>query len=351
MRRILTLTALAAALTIVFSGLCGCQRSEKTAAAAEKQDQTRAVPVEVMEVRPVDIRDVLELPGEAEAWQDVRVAADASGRVEWIGPHEGDRVAKQALIAKIDVSTLKAALDRAQAAFNLADECYRRRQRLYERRIITEEELDQSRTELLVAKADLQQARVSYEHGFVRSPIDGIINHLHVDEGEFVETGKPLADMVNIERIRINVQVPELDVRFLQEGAQTPVHFDALPENQFIGTIAFVAYKADPATKTFLVRTVIENPAQKVRPGMIARVNFLRQTIPDALAVPLFAIVERGGERLLYVEENGVAKARTVTIGVIDESRVQITSGLEAGERLIVKGQTEVEEGVPVRVQ
>ncbi len=111
-----------------------------------------------------------------------------------------------------------------------------------------------------------------------------------------------------------------------------------------------MAFKADPATKTFLVRTVVDNPDNAIRPGMIGRVAFLRRVIPDAVAAPLFALVDKSGERIVFVAKEGVAESRTVEIGVIEGDRVQIVSGLSAGEHLIVKGQTEVEDGTRVDV-
>jgi membrane fusion protein (multidrug efflux system) len=135
------------------------------------------------------------------------------------------------------------------------------------------------------------------------------------------------------------------------EGQKTPVKIDAFPERQLIGVIDFVAFKADPATNTFLVRTVIENPFDDIRPGMIARVVFVRRIIADALMAPLFALVDKGGERLVFVEKDGVVQSRTVSIGVIEADRVQITSGLNPGDHLIVRGQTEVEDGMKVIVQ
>ncbi|MCX5878913.1 MAG: efflux transporter periplasmic adaptor subunit, partial [Deltaproteobacteria bacterium] len=115
--------------------------------------------------------------------------------------------------------------------------------------------------------------------------------------------------------------------------------------------IDFVAYKADPATKTFHVKVIVDNPGHDIRPGMIARVAFLRRVIPDALAAPIFSIVDKGGERILFVEKDGVVQARTISIGAIEGDKVQITKGLQPGDHLIVTGQTEVEEGMKVQVQ
>ena len=336
-------------LILIF--VTGCDSSESIAQSENGLNQVRAVKVSVVEVKPVPIRDILILPGETEAWHDILVPADTGGRVEWIGPEEGDTVKKGQLLARIDVSSLEAALNRAEAAFKLANDQYQRRQKLFERKIINQEELDRSLTERTLANANLRQAKVEHERGFLLSPIRGIINHLFVDEGEFVERGKPVADMVNVDKIKINVNVPELDVRYLRPKQKTTVKIDAFPNRRLSGTVYFVAYKADPATKTFLVRVLINNADHSIRPGMIARVAFLRRVIPDALVAPLFAIVDKGGERLLFVEKDGVAHARTVSIGIIEGDRVQITKGLDPGDRLIVTGQTEVEEGMRVQVR
>jgi membrane fusion protein (multidrug efflux system) len=331
----------------------GCDRPQSIAQQETDQNkkENRAVHVSVMTVEPGPVQDILVLPGETEPWKDVRVAADTAGRVEWIGPREGDGVEKGELIAKIDVSALKAALDRAEAAAKLADELYQRRARLFEQKIITEEDLDRSKTERILAEGNLRQALVEYERGFVRAPITGLVNLLYVDEGEFVDRGKPITDLVNVDTIEINVNVPELDVRYLKVGQSAGVRIDAFPERQLLGKVDFVAYKADPATKTFDVKILTDNSDHAIRPGMIARVALLRRVIPDALTAPLFALVDKGGERILYVEKDGVVHARSVSIGVIEGDKVQITEGLQAGDRLIVAGQTEVEEGMRVAVE
>jgi len=328
--------------------MTGCKDQENMAIAESNSHEIAAIPVSVTVVEPVSIRDVVFLPGETEAYEDVKVAANAAGRVEWIGPREGQTVQKGALLAKIDVSAHKAALEHAKAAYNLASDLCERRRRLYKNKIIAKEEFDQSETQLKLALTDLEQIKVRYDHGFPKSPITGIINHLYVDVGEYADTGKPIADIVNIDRIKINVRVPELDIRYVKKGQKTQIKIDAFAERPLIGTVDFVSFKADPATKTFLVRSVIDNPEHDIRPGMIGRVAFVRRIIPEAIAVPLFAIVDKGGERIVFLEKDGIAESRTISIGVIVGDRVQITGGLNIGDHLIVKGHTEVEDGMKV---
>lgn len=336
-------------VTLLFCA--GCEQRERTAQPEGQAKKERIAQVSIEDVRVRPIRDIMLLPAETEAWEDIRVPSDTAGRVEWIGPGEGDTVKKGALLAKVDVSSLKASLDQAQAAFDMADDVYRRRVELYEKKLIAKEELDRSRTERSVAEGDLEQARVYYDRGMIHAPVGGVINHLFVDQGEFIGRGNPLADIVNVDRIKVNVDVPEMDVRYIEKGQDVMVRIDAFPNRRIPGTVDFVAYKADPATKTFKVRVLTSNEDRAIRPGMIARVAFLRRVIPDALTAPLFALVDKSGERILYVEKDGVAHARTVSIGVIEGDRVQITEGLDVGDHLIVRGQNDVEEGLPVEVK
>jgi membrane fusion protein (multidrug efflux system) len=346
-RAVYGLCAVIAIVQMLIAGV-GCGRSESKVQSENDRSKAQGVKVSVVTIEPTVIRDVIILPGETEAWQDVRLAADKDGQVEWIGPHEGQEVTKGQLIAKIDASALKAALDHAEASFNLADKIYERRKLLFEREVIAQEELDKSEAERAFALSNLKQVRTEYERGSVRAPIDGIVNQFYVDAGEFVGRGAPIADVVNVDKIKINVNVPELDVRYLRAGQQVMVTVDAFPDRQLPGSIDFVAYKADQVTKTFNVRVEIDNTDHAIRPGMIARVAFLRRTITDAFVAPLSAIVDKGGERIVFVENADIAYARTISIGVIEGDRVQITSGLEAGDHLIVTGQTEVEEGMRV---
>ncbi|MGE4290759.1 MAG: efflux RND transporter periplasmic adaptor subunit [Desulfovibrio sp.] len=308
----------------------------------------KALPVYVAEVQPVTLHDILTLPGSTEALRDVTLAAERAGRVEAIGPVEGDMVEEGEVVARIDMEKAEADLLKARSAFELAQKQTSRRKELRGKNLLSQEELDQSNTDLESATSDLTQAQVNYNQGLIKSPIHGRINDLAVDPGEYVNVGDTVAEIVDVSHIRINVNVPELDVRYLHVGQRVGVSVDAYPGETWTGEVDFVAYKADEGTKTFQTRVVVDNADGRIRPGMLARVRLERQVVENAVSAPLFAIVDKGGERFLFVEENGIARARTIEFGIIAGDRVQITKGLAVGEKLIVSGQNTVEEGVPV---
>ncbi len=333
----------------VLIALPGC--SDSSGEVPDETASPRQVNVVVQEVATAELRDVVVLPGSVDAWLSVDLAAETAGRVEKVSVREGEHVQAGQVIAQIDVTALDAGVARARAAFQLYDEQVRRRERLFSEQIISEEELDQIRTEKVQAREALRQAEIEYNRGLVRAPGPGRVNDVLIEVGEFVDRGQVVIELVNIDKVKVQVQVPEMDVRFLEIGQPVQVKVDAFQGQQFSGFIDFIAYRGDPATKTFRTQVVLENPEGRIRPGMIARVAFLRRIIPDAVAIPLSAMIDRGGERLIYVEEDGVARVRQVEIGVIERDRIQITSGLRPGDRLIVAGHREVEEGTAVVVR
>ncbi|PTN37895.1 efflux RND transporter periplasmic adaptor subunit [Desulfonatronum sp. SC1] len=329
--------------------LFGC--SSSSGEEPQEASVPRRVNVVIQEIVPQEIRDVVLLPGSAEPWLSVDLAAETAGRVEKLSVREGDHVRVGQVIAQIDVTALGAGMARARSAFELFEDQLRRRERLFLEQIIHEEELDQIRSEKVQAREALRQAEIEYDRGLLRAPSPGRVNTKLVEVGEFVDRGQVVIELVNIDKIKVQVQVPEMDVRFLEVGQPVLVMVDAFQGQEFQGVIDFIAFRGDPATKTFRTQVVMDNPEGKIRPGMIARVLFLRRTIPDALAIPLPSLIDRGGERLVYVEEDGLARARQVEIGVIERDRIQIINGLHPGDRLIVAGHREVDEGTAVVVR
>ena len=338
---------LVAAMTVAILALGGNKEEAPAAAPAEE----RSVAVQVAILTPQPIVDVLTLPGETEAVADVTISAERGGPVEWIGPDEGDSVEANGVIAKVDMAALQAELDAAQAAYNLASKQADRRQELLAQGVLSTEEMDKAMNERTAALSTLQQAQVNFAHGQISSPVAGMVNELFVDEGEYVSAGTPVAEIVDLSSIKISINVPEMDVRFLEAGNAATVTVDAYPDQEWTGTVDFVAFKADESTKTFRVKVVVDNSDGRIRPGMLARVSVVRRNLPEALAVPLHTIVDKGGERLVYVVEDGLVRAKQVELGVIAGENIQILSGLVAGDQVITGGQEAVEEGVKVVIR
>ena len=346
MRNKYILMLLMAGFLLACSGCESDQKSEAGAPPAEKE-----VKVNTQVVLPVTIEDNLTLPGATEPDRDISVSSESAGTVIWLGVKEGERVRQGQLIARLDSASSGAKFDRAKAARKLAAEQLRRRKELLNKGVLAQEEYDQIKAELEQSEASLKEMQVNVEYGIVRAPIAGIINKRYIDRGERLNVGDKVVDIVEPSTIRTIINVPEMDVPYLHKGQKVTVSVDALPGKSWEGVIDFISLKADPFSKTFETRVLTDNSAGIIRSGMLARVTLMRRTVENAVTTPLYAIINQGGERIIYVEENGIAKVRTIEIGVIEGNRAQVLKGLKPGEKLIVAGHTMVEDGMKVVAQ
>jgi len=290
------------------------------------------------------------VPAAAEAWEDIQLAAKGDGTVEWMGPREGGRVGKGDPVAKIDTSSLVHQLESAQAAADLARVNRDRIADLRKGDVASQDELDRMESQCRQAEAALAIARQAYDDATLLSPIEGVVDDLAPDVGEFVNRGETVARIVDVSRIKLIVNVPEKDISFFDTGQSARVRNPEPVSGFTSGTITRIGMVADPMSRTFRVEATVDNPRGVFRPGMIAKVELVRRTRERAIVIPLFAHLQTPEGPLVYIEKDGRAEARRVETGIRRGMEVEVTKGLRAGDRLIVSGQRALSDGAPVRV-
>ncbi|MBW2123685.1 MAG: efflux RND transporter periplasmic adaptor subunit, partial [Deltaproteobacteria bacterium] len=238
-----------------------------------------------------------------------------------------------------------------EALYLLKKHQVERRRELYEKGFISKEQLDLAVTERDSALRNLEVARIRLSKGTIRSPINGLVNSIPVDPGEYVKIGDPLMNLVRVDRVKLVAAVPEMDVPFVRLSQKVRVTLDALGGEAFEGDIIYLSPKGDTVTRTFTMKVALDNPSFRIKPGMIGRVTVVKRTFPNAIAIPLFAVLDRGDRKVVFVEDHGIARERTVRFGVIENSRIQILQGLSPGDRLIVKGHRGLSDGDKVAVR
>jgi membrane fusion protein (multidrug efflux system) len=215
----------------------------------------------------------------------------------------------------------------------------------------TSNELDQARTKAAASRAALDAAKARLERAVISAPIDGVLNRLPVEVGEYVSPGDVVAEIVDIDTALVVVDVPERDIRHLKVGQREEVHLQALGSTRRTGTIRYISEVADPNARTTRVEIELDNTARVLRSGQIVMVRLVRRVLPEVILIPLDAVVPLENEYRVYVVADGKAQPRAVKLGFLKGRRVQVLSGLAPGDRLITRGQYSCGPGQPVQVR
>jgi hypothetical protein len=175
--------------------------------------------------------------------------------------------------------------------------------------------------------------------------VNGFVSKRAVDPGAYVSQQTPVAEVVDITRVRLVANVVEKDLKELETGNATRVQVDAFPGETFMGRIARVSPVLDPATRTAPIEIEIANPTYRLKPGMYARVGITTQTKKQALVLPSSAVVDLGGRRIIKKKKNETAVFKTVTVGSEQGSVVEILAGLAEGDEVISTGAGALRDG------
>jgi membrane fusion protein (multidrug efflux system) len=198
------------------------------------------------------------------------------------------------------------------------------------------------------AEANLEQARLFLRRSIISSPLDGRVDHTYFEAGELVKAQDPLMRIVQVRPVKAVFHLAEKDVSFLRTGMEAAVTVSAVSSGSLKGTVSLIGVTTDPSTSTYRLEVDLPNGESALRPGMLAELRLLRQGIDDALMVPAFAVMSGATESFLFVYDDGVARRRAVKTGIVEGDMVQVVSGVAAGDRVIVKGQRDLEDAQKV---
>jgi RND family efflux transporter MFP subunit len=318
------------------------------------------------------VRDTLWIrvsaAGQAEAFRRTAITAQVEGVVQAVPIRENQTVAAGAGLIQID--TMEHALSLAQARADLlaADTDYRQRilfnDEIEDPAVRAERErIARSTSGLDQAEVVMRQAELQLARARVTAPFGGRVADLLVVEGEYITAGTEMLTIVDLDPIKVEVQVLEAELGALSEGRGAEVTFAAFPDEIFEGAIETINPVVDPDTRTGRVTVLLQNREGRIKPGMYAEVSLDAEAIPDRILVPRSAILERGEGRrrpMLFVYEEGpqgaMAKWRYVNPGRENETHVEILVDgpeqgmVEPGEIVLTDGHHYLAHDTPIRL-
>ncbi len=289
--------------------------------------------------------------GVVEPIRSIGVNSQLAGELMGVDVQEGDHVAVGTVLARLDRRELDAQLSAAEAAYQVAEAQFQRSEQLRDRKVITLPEYEKDRTAYAAAKAQLDQLKTRIGFATVTSPINGVVVQKSVEAGDAVGNQTRLFTLADISTLVVRVGVSELDVVELHVGDPVDVTLDAFPGRHFQAHIRRIFPSADPGTRLVPVEVALEAGSERtVKPGFLARIGFQLDARNNVLLVPGSAIVGIGGVQSVFLVQDGHALKRTVQTGLTSEGRVEVVTGLQPGDAVVVAGNNQLRDGAEVNV-
>jgi membrane fusion protein, multidrug efflux system len=326
--------------------LAGCTR--QTGGPSGGPPPVRVIALQA-QIQPVT--EKLSLSADLVPNERVEIKAEADGVVEKIYFDEGQRVSKGDLLVLLDESKFAASVSEANANLKLSQANYARATQLFEDKLISHQEYDQTASNYAVHLASLELKQRQLRDARIFAPFSGITAARQVSPGQVITRNTSLLWLVDLDTVKIEVKVPERYLRQVRIGQQLEFTVAAYPDELFRGEVYFISPQIDEATRTALVKARINNPAGSLRGGMFASLSLAIQLREAAIVIPEPALMSNGDNFSVFViDEKGAAQLRPVEVGYRLAGKAEIVKGLKAGETVVVEGIQKLRPGAPVRL-
>ncbi len=330
--------------------------------------------VQVERIDPIERwQDTLSLPARTEPDEITRIRAEVPARVETYAPRgadpvdpksprdpegaggvaepvdEGDHVEKHQPILYLNAELLAADFAVAKAEYDRTLEEFERVEQLKREGVATEHEFDLADAALKTSAARLSAAEARLRRTRILAEASGVLNRLPVEAGEYVNSGTVVAEIVDMDPAKVVVQVPEREVQYVSVGQEAQITSTVIPELEANGKVTYISATSEPLALTTRVEISVPNADGPLRAGQIVQVALTRRVLEDVITIPLDAVVPLEEGYMVFVVRDGRAvpiRGIELDLRSIRAKRVRVLpgSGLGAGDKLIVRGQTRVSE-------
>jgi RND family efflux transporter MFP subunit len=301
------------------------------------------------------------------------VASKGTGRLEYLGVEEGDKVKENQIIARIEDDDIRASLARAKADLEVARADFAdatrtldRQKRLFESNLISEADLDGAlaryeRVRALIASAEASvlEASVALENTRIRAPFDGTVLTKHADIGEIVapfaasaSSRGSVVTIADMTSLQVEADVSESNIMRVSLNQSCEIILDAYPETRYKGRVHKIVPTADRAKATVMTKVKFLKIDERVLPEMSAKVTFLSGEgdddlagAPPVLTIPASAVLSRNGEQIAFVVREGIVTATPVQTGNRLGDRITILEGLTEGDQVVARPDPTLETG------
>lgn len=316
----------------------------------EGDDAKTPVPVEVAAVSEGTVSAYISSTANLVAESEVKVLSEVEGRVLTLRVEEGDWVKNGQVLATLVRDDEQIAFKKAQLKQTNARAAFDRAKELVDRELISREEFDKLKIDYEITGQELAEAEWALKKTTIVAPFSGRVTARMTQLGQHVRPGDELFQVTDYNPLIARIYLPERDVLGLEEGRTVQIRLDAADQVSFAGRIRQISPVVDTSTGTVKVTIEATEPPKEVRPGSFVSVNIVRETHPEAVLLPREAVLRELQKAHVFVAEDDVAEKRSVTLGLEEGDLIEVISGVEAGDQVIVTGQGGLKDGSAVKI-
>ena len=306
------------------------------------------MPVDVAVARADVVTDAVRATGRIEALQAIELRPEQQGRIVELLFQEGQAVAAGTPLIKIDDAMLRAQAERAAADRDLAQQQLERVRRLRAENASSPADLERAEASARSTDASLALLNLQIERTTVRAPFGGVIGQRFVSVGDWVDPSKQLLTLQTVDPQRAVIEVPERHAQALRGGQTVQFTVAAYPGRSFDATVEFIDPVVQDVSRTIVVKARVPNRERLLRPGMFIEARLATSTRENAVVIPEDAVMPLRTGNIVWAVVDGKATRRVVELGARSEGVVEVLSGVEPGEAVVVGGLERMGEGMPI---
>lgn len=351
--------------------LIGCSQKDE-------ESNDKSIPVKIFKVQPESISQYIRATGTVEANEDVVLYSKVADRVKSVKVNPGQSVTQNQILVEQDNAILlqgleisNAAMKSAESQVKLATADFERMNKLFSERAISQQQFDQAKLvketaehAFVQAKSMYEQAKEQYENSYVKAPFDGIVAAVFVEKNQTIGIGQPVVQLVSPSKMKAKVYLTGDDIYNVQNGQRVIIKFPTIPDKEYEGRVNKINTAIDKTSKSLEVEIALLTRDKNVKSGIFGEYYIEIKHHTNSLVVPEVALLpqteikidrETGLQSTLkkyfiFLIENNRAKLKEVKTGIANDGQIEIISGLNPGDSVIIVGQNIIKEGQTVNI-
>lgn len=338
-------TGIATLALLLTLALTACGVGEARLADKVEQDAATPLPVEAALPQRADIFATYETTGTLDSDSDTPVLARVAGEIVEIFVEEGNRVEKGQVLARLDGERLRLEMLQAKTGLDKVKQEYARLVDLQRRGLVSAAMHEGLEFDLAALQASYELKRLNYSYTRIRAPIAGVVASRMVKVGRQVHINDPLFRITDTSRLVAFLKIPQTELVKFSAGQAITLNVDALPNILFAATIDRISPTIDVRNGTFRATAYIDNKDSRLAPGMFARFSIAYEKHTNALVIPAAALVKEDRIAIVYVISDGAVERRIIQTGIESDGKVEVLSGLDIEEPIVITGQAGLRDG------